>query len=161
MKRPLVGGFGGYLKLKRKYTCCVNKVVTKITENVCGDHQQWRILGGVENLVIDGCWVSVLSRSELLGVFARCSVVERTVDFVSSGNWCISEVDSGLLYALLCPLQVLLHFLCRSHAFGETGLCAHQSALGKLLEFEKFAVLGVEFARSADCQYRHFIEFER
>jgi hypothetical protein len=68
--------------------------------------------------------------------------------------------DFDLLYALLRPLQVLLDFLCGSHAFGEAGLRAHQSALSELLEFEKLAVLGVEFTRSAECQYCHFIEPE-
>jgi hypothetical protein len=113
-----------------------------------------------KELVIDGCWVAVLSRSELLGVFARCSVVERTVDFVRSEMVVDQGLDFDLLYAFLRPLQILLDFLCSSHAFGEAGLRAHQSALSKLLEFEKFAVLGVEFTRSAECQYCHFIKLE-
>lgn len=54
------------------------------------------------------------------------------------------------LDAFLCPLQIFLHFFGSSHALGETRLCAHQSSLSELLQFEQFSVLGVEFARSVD-----------
>jgi hypothetical protein len=42
-----------------------------------------RVLGA-SDLVVHGCWVSALSGPELLGVFARGTVVERTVQRVSS-----------------------------------------------------------------------------
>jgi hypothetical protein len=55
-----------------------------------------------------------------------------------------------ILYALLCPLQILLHVFRGSHAFGKTSLRTHQSALSKSLQFEKLPVLSIEFAGSAN-----------
>jgi hypothetical protein len=99
------------------------------------------------DLVVDGCRVSALSGPELLGTFARGAVVEGAVQCVSCVRAC-AKSTRHILYALLRPLQVLLHFLCGSHALCKTGLRAHQSALSKGLQFEKFTVLGVELTGS-------------
>jgi hypothetical protein len=113
--------------------CIINSAVRRVLE--------------VKDLVVDWCWVLSLSSSKLLGVLARSSVVQRTITIVSSLSE-KSDLSMNLLYALLCPLKVLLHFLCGSHAFREAHLCASQSSLSKRLQFEKFAVLSVQFARS-------------
>jgi hypothetical protein len=61
-----------FLDSNRKvYVCIINSAVRQIKVVVASD------------LVVYRCWVSSLSMSELLGVFARCAVIERTSKFVS------------------------------------------------------------------------------
>lgn len=52
------------------------------------------------------------------------------------------------LNALLCPLQVFLHLLCRFYAIRKLRTAGLESALGKCLQFHEFAILSIEFART-------------
>ena len=47
---------------------------------------------------------------------------------------------------LLGPLEIPLNFFGGSHSVGKIGAGAFKTTLGKGLQFEEFAVLGVEFA---------------
>jgi hypothetical protein len=128
-------------------------------KSVCVDHKQCREANlVVKNLVVDWCWVASLSGAVLLWVLARCAVVESTVELV---NLCTLVYESfNILYSLLRPLQVFLHFFRGPHAFSKASLCAHQSSLSKGLQFKELAVLGVELTRSGASQFCHLVGIE-
>lgn len=105
-------------------------------------------MGVGKALVVDWCWISLLSSLVLLRVFACCTLVQRTVSHVSAVSGFSNSVVHSL-YALLCPLQILLHVLCGSHSIGKVHACAGQSSLSQCLQFEEFAMFGVELAGSA------------
>lgn len=52
------------------------------------------------------------------------------------------------LYSLLSPLQVFLHLLGSFHAIRKVHASTSQSSLSERLQFEEFAVLCIQFARS-------------
>lgn len=51
--------------------------------------------------------------------------------------------------ALLSPVKVPLHFLGSSHAIRKIGAGAFETSLSEGLQFEEFAVLCVQLARSS------------
>jgi hypothetical protein len=87
----------------------------EITEKYVRIINSGEFLGTVELLVVDGCWVSVLSGPELLGVFARCAVVERTVKTVSFGIGCGSEMRGLTLRASVSIANPSVHPLRLSY----------------------------------------------
>jgi hypothetical protein len=52
------------------------------------------------------------------------------------------------LHALLRPLQISLHFFRHPHSRCKARLCTGESPLSQSLQFEEFAVLGVQLAGS-------------
>lgn len=60
--------------------------------------------------------------------------------------------DFALLNVLLSPFKVLLDLLCGLHAVCEVGTRVLQPALGKCLQLEQLAILGVQFPRPTESQ---------
>jgi hypothetical protein len=99
-------------------------------KSVCVDHQQCHKADlAVSDLVVDWCWVASLSGTVLLWVLARCAVVESTAKCVNF--WPLAGEGFNILYSLLRPLKVLLHFFRGPHTLRKASLCTHQSSLSK------------------------------
>lgn len=59
-------------------------------------------------------------------------------------------ITVNLLYSLLRPLQIFLDLLCGLHTICKVHARASQSSLSELLQFEKFAMLGIQLTGSGD-----------
>ena len=126
--------------------------------------------GGGAGSVVDGGGIRPLGGLVLLWVLPGSAVVELAKGALASRSSRIGtegrrlgakeipirrELERGerggrrdALYALLRPLEILLHFLGCAHSIGEVCARAREPALGEGLELEEFAVLCVEFAGS-------------
>lgn len=102
-------------------------------------HRRWISLVGRTIL----CWISAF------GFAFECSAHPSDGDDEKSKE-CSKAVcvRNDLRDALLSPVKVPLHFFGGSHPVREIGAGAFETSLREGLQLEKFAMLGVQFARS-------------